>query len=31
MMPLWLMVCLAVSATVGVIGVAAYLINRLNH
>jgi hypothetical protein len=31
MMPLWLMVCLAVTATVVVTGVAAYLIDRLNH
>ena len=31
MMPLWLMVCLAVTATVAVTGVAAYLINRLNR
>jgi len=30
-MPLWLSVCLAVSAAVVLTGVIAYLIDRLNH
>jgi hypothetical protein len=30
MLPLWLMVCLAVVATVAVTGAAAYFINRFN-
>jgi hypothetical protein len=30
-LPLWLTVCLVVSAVVLVVGVAAYLINRLNE
>ena len=31
MMPLWLTVCLVVSAAVVATGAAAYLINRLNR
>jgi len=31
MIPLWLMVSLAVAATVVVTGAAAYLIDRMNH
>jgi hypothetical protein len=30
-MPLWVTVCLVVSAVVLVVGVAAYLINRFNE
>jgi hypothetical protein len=30
-LPLWLTVCLVVSAVVLVVGVAAYLMNRLNE
>jgi hypothetical protein len=31
MMPLWLMVCLAVTAAVLVTGAAAYVIDRFTH
>jgi hypothetical protein len=30
-MPLWLTVCLVVSAAVVALGVVAYLIDRINH